>query len=119
MTAKSPRANAQIRMMTAARIGPAHFPLGPGHSLVIGHWSLVIPRAGYLQPRFFALIALLLLVAISSSVATEFDSLRLKWRDMLTFGTNATKSDTNFYAWISSIESDSQSYKIGVALGCV
>src|SRR5438067_13326938 len=73
--------------------GTGLWSLGFGHSLVIGHRSLVI---------------FLLLAAVRPSAADEFDSLRLKWRDTLTLGTNATKADTNYFTWISFIESNAQ-----------
>src|SRR5207237_6170610 len=57
----------------------------------------------------FLVYATLLGCALCSS-ADEFDTLRLRWRDMLTFGTNATKSDTNYFNWISSVEATAQKY---------
>jgi hyaluronate lyase len=52
-----------------------------------------------------------------SSRADDFDLLRAKWFNMLTFGTNATKSDTNYYAWISQVESNAQSFSSSMATG--
>ena len=42
--------------------------------------------------------------------ADEFDLLRLKWRDMLTQGTNASVADPLYAGWISSVGSDAQRY---------
>ncbi len=40
--------------------------------------------------------------------ADEFDTLRLKWREMLTLGTNANPADPNYAGWISSIGREAQ-----------
>src|SRR5437588_6086845 len=93
MTKMCPTSNEQTPIAQNGRSGI--WSLDFGRSLVIGHWSLVI---------------FLLLSALHSSAADEFDSLRLKWRDTLTLGTNASKADTNYFAWISSVESNSQSF---------
>ena len=42
--------------------------------------------------------------------ADEFDTLRLKWRDMVTQGTNASAFDPLYSPWITSLGSMSQSY---------
>ena len=42
--------------------------------------------------------------------ADEFDVLRLKWRDMLTQGTNANSSDPLYSNWISSVSYDAQRF---------
>ncbi|HEY0455928.1 MAG TPA: hypothetical protein VGE41_06105, partial [Verrucomicrobiae bacterium] len=44
-----------------------------------------------------------------SARADEFDGLRLKWRNMLTMGTNANSTDTNYAPWISAVSSVAQS----------
>jgi hyaluronate lyase len=46
----------------------------------------------------------------SSTRADEFDALRLKWRDLLTLGTDANPADPRYSGWISGIESVAQSY---------
>jgi hyaluronate lyase len=43
-----------------------------------------------------------------AATADEFDTLRLRWRDMLTMGTNANPADPNYAGWISSIGSTAQ-----------
>lgn len=42
--------------------------------------------------------------------ADAFDDLRLKWRDMLTQGTNATRSNPLYSNWIVQVENTGQSY---------
>ena len=42
--------------------------------------------------------------------ADEFDTLRLKWRDMITQGTNFNQYDPLYSAWIASVESTARSY---------
>ena len=44
-----------------------------------------------------------------SAVADEFDALRLKWRDLITMGTNANPADPLYAGWISSVGSSAQS----------
>ena len=56
----------------------------------------------------------LLLAGIVPLPADEFDSLRLRWRDMLTFGTNSNPADTDYSAWISSVGMDSGRVVAGV-----
>ena len=50
--------------------------------------------------------------ALSAMVtrADEFDALRLKWRDMLTQGTNISQYDPLYSGWIASVESTTRSY---------
>src|SRR5438552_1387404 len=87
MTKESPMTNVQMlaRLRTAIR-----------HSLLVILSSLGL--------RNSSLPLLLLLLALpASSSADEFDTLRLRWRDMLTFGTNSNPADTNYSAWISSV----------------
>ncbi|MDB6031379.1 MAG: hyaluronate lyase [Verrucomicrobiales bacterium] len=59
------------------------------------------------KPILSRLAALLLaglwFVGLAASHADEFDALRLKRRDMLNFGTNASSADPNYSNWISSI----------------
>src|SRR5262249_16046921 len=40
----------------------------------------------------------------------DFETLRQKWRDMLTLGTNANPADPDYSGWITSIGKNSQSY---------
>src|SRR4051812_1070156 len=42
--------------------------------------------------------------------ADEFDLLRLKWRDMLTQGTNANPADPRYSGWITNVSTDAQRY---------
>lgn len=65
--------------------------------------------SAFLRLLWAAQFLLLLLLPLRSS-ADEFDSLRLKWRDMLTFGTNASLSDSNYSPWISFVGSTAQGY---------
>ena len=57
---------------------------------------------------------LMMTVAIFAAVlvarADEFDTLRLKWKDMLTQGTNFSQYDPLYSAWIASVESTTRSY---------
>ncbi len=98
MTKEAPMPEPEVSRRSPRRLG--HWPLGFGHSLVIGHWSLVI-----------GLLLLLLLSSGQSSRGDEFDSLRGRWRDMLTFGTNSTKSDPTYSNWIATVvEAQAQKY---------
>ena len=60
------------------------------------------------------LLALVALVAMFAAVAgaraSEFDTLRLRWRDMVTQGTNASYSDGLYKNWIDAIGSSANSY---------
>src|SRR5437763_15208527 len=68
------------------------------------------PTCNLQLPLAPLLLLALLFASLTTSRADDFDLLRVKWFNMLTFGTNATKSDTNYYAWITNIESNAQSY---------
>src|SRR5438132_3898732 len=61
------------------------------------------------SPRLL-LLGFLLLAGIVPLPADEFDSLRLRWRDMLTFGTNSNPADTDYSAWISSVGMDASNW---------
>lgn len=58
--------------------------------------------------------AILMTVAIFAVAmlarADEFDTLRLRWRDMLTQGTNASSSDPLYQSWISQVGSTANSF---------
>jgi hypothetical protein len=41
--------------------------------------------------------------------ADEFDTLRLRWRDMLTQGTNSSLGDPLYATWIDSVGSGARS----------
>src|ERR1043166_4049925 len=62
------------------------------------------------RTRFFILLTAAVLVTTACVRASEFDTLRLRWRDMLTQGTNANLSDGLYTAWINSVGSTAQSY---------
>jgi hyaluronate lyase len=57
---------------------------------------------------------LLLVLAVLSCGLTahggEYERLRLKWRDMLTQGTNSIRADPLYSNWIAQVESTGQSY---------
>ena len=61
---------------------------------------------------------ILILAAVFSAAtparAAEYDELRLKWRDMLTQGTNSSRSDPLYSNWIAQVESTGQSYLNGL-----
>src|SRR2546430_681661 len=54
-------------------------------------------------------LILLIVAAVSggrfAARADEYDTLRLKWSDHLTMGTNANPTDPSYSGWISSIAS--------------
>ncbi len=52
-----------------------------------------------------------LLAAAGMARADEYDTLRLRWRDLLTQGTNASFSNPLYSAWISSVGTTATSYK--------
>ncbi len=67
------------------------------------------PRA--LEMRALLLISVFsFLLAAFSAQAGEFDTLRLRWRDLLTQGTNASFSNPLYQSWISSVGNSAQSY---------
>jgi len=57
-------------------------------------------------------LILLIMAAVSggrfAARADEYDTLRLKWSDHLTMGTNANLTDPSYSGWISSIASVAQ-----------
>ena len=56
---------------------------------------------------------LMIVVAFATTTfarADEFDTLRLKWRDMLTQGTNASLANPLYSNWIASVGATAQSY---------
>ncbi|HWN93782.1 MAG TPA: polysaccharide lyase family 8 super-sandwich domain-containing protein, partial [Methylomirabilota bacterium] len=57
---------------------------------------------------------LMIVVALATTMpahADEFDTLRLKWRDMLTQGTNASLANPLYSNWIVSVGATAQSYR--------
>ena len=60
--------------------------------------------------RLIILFVAAVFLGALSARADEFDTLRLKWRDMLTMGANANPADSSYSEWISSIESVAQNY---------
>src|SRR2546423_15430591 len=68
------------------------------------------PRLRVSASPHLLLLGFLLLATVVPSPADEFDTLRLRWRDMLTFGTNSNPADTNYSAWISSVGTAGASY---------
>jgi hyaluronate lyase len=60
--------------------------------------------------RLIVLFVAAVFLGALSARADEFDTLRLKWRDMLTMGANANPADSSYFEWISSIESVAQNY---------
>ena len=67
-------------------------------------WRAISARA------LLLLSALCFLLSAFSSRAGEFDTLRLRWRDLLTQGTNASFSNPLYQNWISSVGNSAQSY---------
>lgn len=59
-------------------------------------------------PRLFFLLILALGGAALTAQADEFDTLRLKWRDTLTQGTNASPADPLYAGWIATVGYDAQ-----------
>lgn len=64
------------------------------------------PVRSRLAPALCALV--LLLIPLTLPGADTFDLLRLRWREMITLGTNANRSDPLYSGWISAIESTAQ-----------
>jgi hyaluronate lyase len=63
------------------------------------------------RTRFHAvLVAAAFAAGAMTACANEFNTLRLRWRDMVTQGTNASASDPLYTAWIAQIESNARSY---------
>ena len=58
----------------------------------------------------FLLSAFFILPSAFPLRAGEFDTLRLRWRDLLTQGTNASFSNPLYQNWISSVGNSAQSY---------
>src|SRR6185436_13274858 len=48
--------------------------------------------------------------AVMQARANDFDVLRVKWCEMLTQGTNSTRSDPLYSNWIAQVESTAQTY---------
>ncbi len=57
------------------------------------------------------LMLVVLLAAAGIARADEYDTLRLRWRDLLTQGTNASFSDPLYSAWIDSVGTTATSYR--------
>jgi hyaluronate lyase len=51
-----------------------------------------------------------ILAATGIARADEYDTLRLRWRDMLTQGTNSSYANGLYFPWIASLESSAGSY---------
>lgn len=49
-----------------------------------------------------------LLLCVATARADEFDTLRLKWRDLLTQGTNASPADPLYAGWIADVAASAQ-----------
>ncbi len=58
------------------------------------------------------LSALILVAAFAAEIlrADEYDDMRVKWREALTFGTNAVMSDPLYSPWISTLTANATSY---------
>jgi len=62
------------------------------------------------RARALLLAAFCFLLSVFSARASEFDTLRLRWRDLLTQGTNASFANPLYQNWINSIGNSAQSY---------
>ena len=69
-----------------------------------------IPRSAFRTPHFFLMLVVALGGAAPAARADEFDTLRLKWRDMLTQGTNANPADPLYSGWIGRVGYEAQRY---------
>ncbi|HEY0549621.1 MAG TPA: polysaccharide lyase 8 family protein, partial [Verrucomicrobiae bacterium] len=61
--------------------------------------------------RLPTLMLVALLAAAGIARADEYDTLRLRWRDLITQGTNANFSDPLYSAWIDSVGTTATSYR--------
>ncbi len=67
-------------------------------------------RAPGARALLLLISAFCFLLSVFTARAGEFDTLRLRWRDLLTQGTNASFSNPLYQNWISSVGNSAQSY---------
>ena len=68
--------------------------------------------------QLIVLATAMVMAAGLARAADEFDALRLRWRDALTQGTNASLGNPLYLNWINSVGSSAQSHGLALPESC-